>query len=49
VLLDCGERLFGDIGSSTDEYQCIEHVSSPAVTHVRLVRTGHNDPDRLNR
>jgi dihydrofolate reductase len=40
VLLGRGERLFEDLGSSTDNYRCVEHVSSPAVTHVRIARTG---------
>jgi dihydrofolate reductase len=39
VLLGSGERLFDDLGPSTDNYRCVEHVSSPAVTHVRLART----------
>jgi len=40
VLLGIGERLFEDPGPSGDDYQCVEHVCSPAVTHVRIVRTG---------
>src|ERR1700722_13894007 len=40
VLLGSGARLFGDLGPSTDNYRCVGHVSSPAVTHVRLARTG---------
>ena len=39
VLLGSGERLFDDLGPSTDDYRCVEHVSSPAVTHVRISRT----------
>jgi dihydrofolate reductase len=49
VLLGSGERLFEDLGSSTDDYQCVEHVCSPAVTHVRIVRTGRDVVDRLHR
>jgi dihydrofolate reductase len=44
VLLGSGERLFEDLGPSTDNYRCVEHVSSPAVTHVRLARTGRDAP-----
>lgn len=40
VLLGSGERLFDDLGPSTDNYRCVEHVCSPAVTHVRFARTG---------
>jgi hypothetical protein len=39
VLLGSGERLFDDLGPSAGNYRCIEHVCSPAVTHVRLIRT----------
>jgi dihydrofolate reductase len=40
VLLGGGERLFEDLGSSTDHYRCVERVCSPAVTHARIARTG---------
>jgi len=40
VLLGDGERLFEDLGRSAGDYRCIEHVCSPAITHVRLARTG---------
>jgi len=40
VLLGAGERLFDDLGSSTGNYRCIEHVCSPAITHIRLARIG---------
>jgi len=39
VLLGGGERLFDDLGDATGRYECVEVVSSPAVTHVRLART----------
>jgi dihydrofolate reductase len=42
VLLGSGERLFEDLGPSTGGYRCVEHVCSPAVTHVRIAR---NRPD----
>jgi dihydrofolate reductase len=42
VLLGAGERLFDDLGPSAGNYRCIEHVCSPAVTHVRLARTGRD-------
>ncbi|MDQ1712279.1 MAG: hypothetical protein QOE45_1729 [Frankiaceae bacterium] len=37
VLLGGGERLFDDV--DMHGYTCVEHVASPAVTHVRFVRT----------
>jgi len=40
VLLGRGERLFDDVGDSAGNYRCVEHVSSPAVTHVRITRIG---------
>ena len=40
VLLGRGERLFGDLDDLLDRYEVAELVSSPAVAHVRLVRTG---------
>jgi dihydrofolate reductase len=40
VLLGSGERPFDDLGPIVDSYRCVEHVCSPAVTHVRLARTG---------
>jgi len=39
ILLGGGERLFDDLGPGARDYHCVEHVCSPAVTHVRLVRT----------
>jgi dihydrofolate reductase len=39
VLLGRGERLFEDLDLGLGEYTCVEHVCSPAVTHVHLVRT----------
>jgi dihydrofolate reductase len=38
LLLGSGERLFDDIGVGFEDYRCVEHVSSPAVTHIRLAR-----------
>ncbi len=40
IVLGGGERLFEDLGPEISNYRCIEHVCSPAVTHVRLARTG---------
>jgi dihydrofolate reductase len=40
ILLGAGERLFDDLGPAVDGYECVEMVSSPAVTHVLLVRKG---------
>ncbi len=42
VLLGSGERLFDDLGPSVGNYRCVEHVCSPAVTHVRIARTGRD-------
>jgi dihydrofolate reductase len=49
VLLGGGERLFEDLGRRAGDYQCVEHVCSPAVTHVRILRTGRDVVDGLNR
>ncbi|MHB1713035.1 MAG: dihydrofolate reductase family protein [Acidimicrobiales bacterium] len=38
VLLGSGERLFEDLSGIGNTYHCAEHVSSPAVIHVRLSR-----------
>jgi dihydrofolate reductase len=40
TLLGRGERLFGDLDVVAAGYECVEHVSSPAVLHVRLARAG---------
>ena len=42
VLLGSGERLFDDLGPSTGHYRCVEHLCSPAVTHLRIARTGRD-------
>jgi len=42
VLLGSGERLLDDLGPIADNYRCVEHVCSPAVTHVRFTRTGQD-------
>lgn len=39
VLLGGGERIFEDPGAIAGAYECVEHVCSPAVTHVRIVRS----------
>ena len=38
ILLGSGERLFDNLDRGPTGYECVELVSSPAVTHVRLVR-----------
>jgi dihydrofolate reductase len=38
VLLGRGERLFDHLDGGVERYECVELVSSPAVTHARLVR-----------
>ena len=40
VLLGSGERLFDDLGPSTGNYRCVEHVCSPALIHVRIAQAG---------
>ena len=45
VLLGSGERLFDDLGTSAGNYRCVEHVCSPAVTHIRLARAGRGVVD----
>jgi dihydrofolate reductase len=39
ILLRGGERLFDRLDGGPDGYECVERVSSPAVMHVRFVRT----------
>lgn len=39
VLLGRGERLFEGLDSIPERYECVEHVSSFAVTHFRLRRS----------
>jgi dihydrofolate reductase len=39
VILGNGERLFDNLDGSLLGYRCVEMVSSPAATHVRLVRS----------
>jgi dihydrofolate reductase len=39
VLLGSGERLFDHLDGGPVGYRCVELVSSPAVLHVRLVRS----------
>jgi dihydrofolate reductase len=39
ILLGRGERLFDHLDGGPDGYECVEAVSSPSVTHVRLTRT----------
>jgi dihydrofolate reductase len=40
TLLGGGERLFEGLDVAAAGYECIEHVASTSVTHVRLGRTG---------
>jgi dihydrofolate reductase len=42
VLLGSGERLFDDLGPSTGNYRCVEHVCSPAVAHVRIAQASRD-------
>jgi dihydrofolate reductase len=39
TLLGDGERLFDNLDGGLEVYECVEFVASPAVAHVRLVRT----------
>ncbi|MEU8678778.1 dihydrofolate reductase family protein [Streptomyces sp. NPDC048560] len=38
ILIGSGERLFDNLGDRIDGYRVEEMVSSPAVTHARLIR-----------
>jgi dihydrofolate reductase len=38
VLLHSGERLFANLGGALEGWECVEHVPSRSVTHVRLRR-----------
>jgi dihydrofolate reductase len=38
ILLGGGERLLEHLDGAVDIYQCVEMVSTPSVTHVRLAR-----------
>jgi dihydrofolate reductase len=38
ILLGSGERLFENVGVDFNDYACVDHVSSSAVTHVHLSR-----------
>ncbi|HVA09821.1 MAG TPA: dihydrofolate reductase family protein, partial [Acidimicrobiales bacterium] len=49
VLLGSGERLFDNLGPSTGNYRCVEHVCSSAVTHVRIARIGREVVGGLQR
>jgi dihydrofolate reductase len=40
ILLGRGERLFDDPRGAPAGYECVEHVCTPAVIHVRFARTG---------
>ncbi len=44
VILGSGERLFDHLDGGPFGYECAELVSSPSVTHVRLVRSEHPPP-----
>jgi dihydrofolate reductase len=38
ILLGSGERLFDHLDGGPNGYECVEFVSSPAVSHVRFAR-----------
>jgi hypothetical protein len=38
VFLGAGARLFDHLDGGPTGYVCVEHVSSPAVTHVRFAK-----------
>jgi dihydrofolate reductase len=38
ILLGNGERLFDHLDGGPNGYECVEFVSSPAVSHVRFAR-----------
>jgi dihydrofolate reductase len=39
ILLGSGERLFDHLDNGPEGYECAEFITSPAVGHVRFVRT----------
>jgi dihydrofolate reductase len=39
ILLGGGERLLDNLDGASEDYECVELVSSPSVTHARLART----------
>ncbi|MGA8372577.1 MAG: dihydrofolate reductase family protein [Acidimicrobiales bacterium] len=49
VLLGSGERHFDNLDPSTGNYRCVEHVCSPAATHVRIARIGRDVVGGLQR
>jgi dihydrofolate reductase len=44
ILLGKGERLLEDLDLGVDEFECVELVSSPLATHVRLSKVATNAP-----
>jgi dihydrofolate reductase len=38
ILAGAGEPLFAGLGDALKQYEVVQQISSPAVTHVRLVR-----------
>jgi dihydrofolate reductase len=44
ILLGSGERLFDNLDGGPAGYGCVELVSSPAATHVRLALMAANAP-----
>ncbi|MFD5118083.1 dihydrofolate reductase family protein [Streptomyces sp. NPDC058385] len=49
LLVGRGERLLDHLGDGVDGYEVVELVSSPAVTHARLVRRSWRGERRGNR
>jgi dihydrofolate reductase len=39
ILLGGGEPLFANLDGVSEDYECVELVSSPSVTHARLARS----------
>ncbi|WP_330278707.1 dihydrofolate reductase family protein [Streptomyces sp. NBC_00569] len=48
LLVGRGERLLDNLGDGVDGYEVVELVSSPAVTHARLVRRSRRGERRGN-
>ncbi|MEC4019805.1 dihydrofolate reductase family protein [Streptomyces sp. H27-D2] len=38
IMIGAGERLFDNLDGALERYECVEMVSSKAVTHARLTR-----------
>ena len=49
ILLGTGEAVFADIDLLSLGYHCVEHVATPAATHVVLAKTDSTLVDGADR